>query len=87
MPTYVEKKVPVSECFPVPTLDCGVVLRTVPELDCTPQPRQECKKVAKPIPYLVEEEQCEQVVYDECQEVRNIIGEKKIVILFTSFSG
>jgi len=63
----------VSECFPVPTLDYGVVLRTVPELDCTPQPRQECKKVAKPIPYLVEEEQCEQVVYDECQEVETTI--------------
>jgi len=73
VPTYVEKKVPYSDCFPVPTLDCGVVLRTVPELDCTPQPRQDCKKVAKPIPYLVEEEQCEQVVYDECQEVETTI--------------
>ena len=53
----------------MPTLDCGLVLRSVPELDCTPLIKEECKKEANDIPFIVNEEQCEQVVYDECQEV------------------
>ena len=69
IPIVVAKKVPYSECFPVPTLDCGLVLRSVPELDCTPLIKEECKKEANDIPFIVNEEQCEQVVYDECQEV------------------
>ena len=63
------KKVPHTVCHPVPTQHCGFVLRTVPEVECGAFPVEECKDVAEDIPYIVAEQQCEEVVYDECQEV------------------
>jgi hypothetical protein len=69
IPRLVTKKVPQTVCHPVPTQHCGFVLRTVPEVECGPFPVEECKDVAEDIPYIVAEQQCEEVVYDECQEV------------------
>lgn len=71
IPRVVPRKVPHEVCHPVPTSHCGFILKTVPEVECGPFPVEECKDVAKSVPYIVAQEECEQVVYDECQEVAN----------------
>ena len=74
IPIVVPKKVPYETCHSVPTLDCsGLVLKTVPKVECLPQTMEECKNEAKEVPYIVTEEQCDKVTYEECQEVRNTI--------------
>ena len=71
IPRVVPRKVPHEVCHPVPTSHCGFILKTVPEVECGPFPVEECKDVAKSVPYIVAQDECEQVVYDECQEVAN----------------
>ena len=51
-------------------MDCVNVLKKVPELQCTPEVSRECNDVEKKVPYLEEAEDCVQVTFDECQEVR-----------------
>ena len=45
-------------------------LEKVAGLECTPTVNEECSDFAKEIPCLVGEEECEEVVYDDCIEVR-----------------
>ena len=54
----------------VPDVDCVNVLKKVPELQCTPEVFRECNDVEKKIPYLEQAEDCVEVTFDECQEVK-----------------
>ena len=65
----VPKKVPYEVCHLVPDVDCVTVLKTVPELECTPEVLRECNDIEKKVPYLVPEDECVQVVFDECVKV------------------
>ena len=65
----VPRKVPYSVCRPVPDIDCVNVLKSVPELNCTPEVFRECSDYDKKVPYLEEEDECEEIVFDECFEV------------------
>ena len=69
VPILVPKKVPYETCTPVATLDCGLVMRNVSKVECVPRAVEKCKDEAKDSPYIVTETVCEEVVYDECQEV------------------
>jgi len=62
-------KVPYETCELVPSVKCGLVLKEVAELDCKPVIEEECNDFAKEIPFLVSEEECEEVFFDECIEV------------------
>ena len=62
-------KVPYETCEFVPSVKCHLVLKKVAELECVPVVNEECNDFAKEIPYLVGEEECEEVVYDDCFEV------------------
>ena len=62
-------KVPYETCELVPSVKCGLVLKEVAELDCKPVITEECNDFAKEIPFLVSEEECEEVFFDECLEV------------------
>ena len=66
----VPRKVPNSVCRTVPDIDCVLVLKSVPELQCTPEAFRECNDFETKVPYLEEEEECEEIVFDECFEVR-----------------
>ena len=57
-------------CDVVPDVDCVNVLKRVPELQCTPEVYRECNDVEKKIPYLEPAEDCVEITFDECQEVR-----------------
>jgi hypothetical protein len=61
--------VAVQRCEQVPSIKCHLVLEKVAGLECTPTVNEECSDFAKEIPYLVGEEECEEVVYDDCIEV------------------
>lgn len=50
----------------VPDLDCQFVLKAVPVEECKPTVKQDCRDEAIEKPYLEEEEECFEVVYDEC---------------------
>lgn len=52
---------------------CSPELRRVPELACVPEVLQECNDFAKEVPFLEQVEECEEVVYDDCVEVREKI--------------
>ena len=69
IPQVVPRKVSHEVCHPVPTSHCGYVLEMEPEVKCAPHPVETCKDEAREAPYIVEQQECEQVVYDECQEV------------------
>ena len=69
MPHIVANKVPYETCELVPSVKCHLVLKKVAELQCVPDVDKECNDFAKEIPYLVQEEECEEVVYDDCFEV------------------
>ena len=62
-------KVPYETCEFVPSVKCHLVLKKVAELECVPVVEEECNDFAKEVPYLVGEEECEEVVYDDCFEV------------------
>ena len=50
----------------VPDLDCQFVLKAVPVEECKPTVKQDCRDEAREKPYLEEEEECFEVIYDEC---------------------
>ena len=62
-------KVPQEKCHLEPSVVCDTVLKRVPELTCVPEVMEECNIFPKETPFLVDEEECEEVVYDECVEV------------------
>ena len=70
IPIIVPKKVPFETCHEVPDVECVTVLKNKPEIECTPEPYEECNDVAKDIPYLEPGEECEEIVFDECVEVK-----------------
>ena len=59
-------KVPYEKCELLPDLDCQFVLKAVPVEECKPTVKQDCRDEARQKPYLEEEEECFEVVYDEC---------------------
>ena len=71
VPYVVADKVPYETCELVPSVKCHLELKKVAELVCTPVIDEECNDFAKEVPYLVEEEQCEEVTFDDCVEVGN----------------
>ena len=71
VPYVVADKVPYETCELVPSVKCHLELKKVAELVCTPVIDEECNDFAKEVPYLIEEEQCEEVTFDDCVEVRN----------------
>ena len=68
VPYKKKTKVPYETCELVPSVKCGLVLKEVAELDCKPVIEEECNDFAKEIPFLVQEEECEEVFFDECIE-------------------
>ena len=77
MPHIVANKVPYETCEFVPSVKCHLVLKKVAELECVPVVEEECNDFAKEVPYLVGEEECEEVVYDDCFEVSQQFSQKK----------
>ena len=63
-------KIPLTVCRTVPDIDCVRVLKSVPALQCTPEAYRECNYFEQKIPYLEEGEECEEIIFDECFEVR-----------------
>ena len=80
VPTVVPKKVSFDYCQDVPAVDCFFVLKNVPDIECSPKPYQDCTDVVKDVPYIGHEEQCEEVIYEECVEVKQLF---KNQIFFT----
>lgn len=72
--TYVVTQIPYEVCEVVPDIECVNVLKKVPELQCTPEIFEDCNDVEKRVPYLVPEEDCVEVTFDECQEVISLDG-------------
>ena len=70
VPYMVANKVPYETCELVPSVKCHLVLKKVAELECTPVVEEECNDFAKEIPYLVGDEECEEVFFDDCFEVK-----------------
>lgn len=60
----------VEVCEVIPEMDCVTVLKKVPETQCTPQVSIECIDVEKIVPYLEPAEDCVEVTFEECQEVK-----------------
>ena len=69
LPRVTTVKVPQEKCHLEPSVVCDTVLKRVPELTCVPEVMEECNIFPKETPFLVDEEECEEVVYDECVEV------------------
>ena len=69
LPRVSTVKVPQEKCRLEPSVVCDTVLKRVPELVCVPEVMEECNDFPKEIPFLVDEEECEEVVFDECVEV------------------
>ena len=59
-------KIPYEICS---SIKCDMVLTEVTELDCKPVVEEECNDFVKEIPFLVGDEECEEVFFDECYEV------------------
>ena len=79
-------KVPYETCEFVPSVKCHLVLKKVAELECVPVVNEECNDFAKEIPYLVGEEECEEVVYDDCFEVsQQSLGGNIYITTYTFF--
>ena len=53
-------------------MECITVLQDVPDLKCVPEPYTECNDIAIDIPFLEPAEECEEVVFEDCVEVRNM---------------
>ena len=51
-------------------MDCGLVLKKVPELLCFPEVYEDCKDVAQEVPFIGKEEKCEELLFDDCVEVK-----------------
>ena len=84
VPYMVANKVPYETCELVPSVKCHLVLKKVAELECTPVVEEECNDFAKEIPYLVGEEQCEEVFFDDCFEVGPYLARCSIKIFSCS---
>ena len=69
LPRVTTVKVPQEKCRLEPSVVCDIVLKKVPELTCVPEVLEECNDFPKEIPFLVDEQECEEVVFDECVEV------------------
>ena len=69
IPVLVPRQVPYSVCRTVPDVECVHVLKKVPELQCTPEVFKECADYEQSIPYLEEDEECEEIIFDQCLEV------------------
>ena len=69
IPVIIPKKVPFEVCNKVPDVDCFIVLKNVTELECTPEIYRDCNDVERKIPYLVPDEECEEITFDECVDV------------------
>ena len=69
VPVTVVHKVPYENCTMVPSVKCHLELKKVGHLDCVPVVDEECEDFVTEVPYQGEEE-CEDVIYDECIEVR-----------------
>ena len=50
-----------------------MLLTTLIELECIPEVIRECNDIEKKIPYLVPEDECVEVTFDECVEVGNVL--------------
>ena len=72
VPKTVAKKEPYEKCKKVPSVDCGMVLKEVPELLCFPEVFEDCKDVVQEVPYIDTEEKCEELLFDECNEVTSM---------------
>ena len=70
IPIIVPRKVPYEVCDSIPDIECVNVLKKVPELNCIPEVFKDCNDVEKKVPYLEPAEECEEVTFDECQEVK-----------------
>ena len=70
VPQVIAKQMPYEKCKQVPSVECGVVLKQVPDLLCYPEVYEDCKDVAQEVPYIETEEKCEELVFEECAEVR-----------------
>ena len=69
LPYKKSTKVPQETCEVVPSVKCRLVLEEVAELSCTPEVYEYCEDFVKEIPYLALEEECKEVIFDECFEV------------------
>ena len=69
VPSIELRKVPVTSCHDIPEVECGHVLSPHQDVRCQPLVSRECHKVAVEKPFIKETTQCDEVVYDECQEV------------------
>ena len=63
------RKIPRTHCHQVPEVECGNVLTPVTDVVCEPVVTNDCRNVSVEVPYIKEQQQCDEVVYDECQEV------------------
>ena len=79
IPVSVPRQVPYSVCRTVPDIECVHVLKTVPELECTPKVFQDCAEYEQRIPYLEEDDECEEIFYDECFEVRKVLKVRNLI--------
>ena len=61
---------PFETCREVPDVECVTVLKNKQEIGCTIEPYEQCTDVAQDIPYLEPEEECEEIAYIECVEVK-----------------
>ena len=66
------RRVPSSSCLPVPDLVCYNVLKPLKDVACQPVVSRDCRNVSVEVPYITQESQCDEIVYDECQEVLNL---------------
>jgi len=73
IPVSVPRQVPYSVCRTVPDVDCVHVLKTVPELQCTPEVFRDCADYEQIVPYLEEDEECEEIIFDQCLEIEEKI--------------
>ena len=69
MPVVEVRRVPTSSCLPFPDVVCYNVLTPVKDVVCQPVVTRDCRNVSVEVPYIKEESQCDEIVYDECQEV------------------
>ena len=69
VPVVEVRRVPSSSCLPVPDVLCYNVLTPVKDVYCQPVVSRDCRNVSVEVPYIKEESQCDEIVYDECQEV------------------
>ena len=63
------KKIPHTHCQQVPEIECENVLTPVTDVLCEPIVTNDCRNVSVEVPYIKEQQQCDEVIYDECQEV------------------